>query len=155
MNSASGRSLASVAKAASISRLVLALIERSCSPWRAAAASTSRRLAAMIVGSAGLMQHGDPLGRGHQCPQQLQPLRRQLGREEIDSGRIAARPGEARDKAEPDRVFGHENTDRDRRGRLGRGHRRRRAGRDDHVDAPANELGRQHRQPAGLFSAQR
>ena len=92
-------------------------------------------------------------GCGHQRPQELQPLRRQLCPEEIDPGHVAARPGEARDKTKRDRVFGNHEHDGNRRGRLGRGQRRGRAGHGDDVDAPANEVGRQHRQPIGFVLA--
>jgi hypothetical protein len=110
-------------------------------------------LAAAIVGSAGLTNPATRVGCGHQRAQELQPLRRQLGREEIDAGRVAAWPGEARDKTEPDRVFGNEKHDGNRRGRLGGRQCRGRAACDDHVDAPANEVGRQRRQPIGLVLA--
>ena len=62
---------------------------------------------------------------GHQLAQQLQPLRRQLDREEVDARRVAARPVEAGDKTELDRVVADDEDDRDRRGRrLGRERRR-------------------------------
>jgi len=54
MNRASGRSLARAAKAVSISAMVLALKMRICTATALAAASTSRRLAEAIGGSAGL-----------------------------------------------------------------------------------------------------
>ena len=40
-----------------------------------------------------------------------------LAGEKIDAGRVATRPGEARDKAKLDRVVGDAEDDRDRRGR--------------------------------------
>ena len=43
-------------------------------------------------------QHGHARGCGHQLAQELQPLRRQLGTEKIDSGQVAARPSEACDQ---------------------------------------------------------
>ena len=54
MNSASGRSVAKIAKAASISSRVLALRIRSSRPMARAAVSTSRELAAAIAVSDGL-----------------------------------------------------------------------------------------------------
>src|SRR5438034_8844274 len=52
-------------------------------------------------------EHRDPGGCEHHLTQQSKPLRGYLGLEEIDACRIAARPGEASDKAQLDRVFGH------------------------------------------------
>jgi hypothetical protein len=57
-------------------------------------------------------EHGHARDCGHQHPQELQPLRRQFGCKKIDASRIAAWPGEARDEAEPDRVFGDHEHDR-------------------------------------------
>ena len=71
-------------------------------------------------------EHGNTSGSGHQLTQELQPLCRQLAREKIDPCQVAARPGEAGDKTEPDRVFGDDEDDGDRRGcRLGRERRAR------------------------------
>ena len=56
--------------------------------------------------------------------QQVEPLCRQLNAEKVDPCQVAARPGEAGDKTEPDRVLGDNKGDRDRRGcRLGSGRR--------------------------------
>src|SRR5262245_31210619 len=78
--------------------------------------------------------------------QQVEPLCRQLTAEKIDPRQIAARPGEAGDKTEPDRVLGGNKGDRDRRGcRLGSGRRGGRA-RGDYSDLSANQFGRQLRQ---------
>ena len=88
---------------------------------------------------------------GHQLAQQLQPLGRQLGDEKIDARQIAARPGEAGDKSELDRVLADAEDDRDRRGgRLGR-KRRGEASADDHRDPAADQIGRQRRQPNELI----
>ena len=63
---------------------------------------------------------------------------------------IAARPGEAGDKAKPDRVLVDDEDDGDCRGcRLGRECGRRSCGRD-HGRAPANQIGCQHRQSIDL-----
>ena len=101
---ASGRSLANVAKAASISRLVLALRIWICSPMARAAGSTSRSVASAIGRIGRIDEHGNASGSGHQLAQQFQPLRRQLAGKKIDTRQVAARPGEAGDKTEPDRV---------------------------------------------------
>jgi hypothetical protein len=60
-------------------------------------------------------QHGDPGGGGHQLTQQPQPLCHHLGGEEIDSGRVAAGPGE--DQTELDRVLGDAEGNRNGLGR--------------------------------------
>ena len=44
-------------------------------------------------------EHGNPSGCRHQFTQELQPFCGQLGIEKIDAGQVAARPGEAGDKA--------------------------------------------------------
>src|SRR5215510_14071461 len=78
--------------------------------------------------------------------QQVEPLCRQLTAEKVDPRQVAARPGEAGDKTEPDRVLGRNKGDRDRRGcRLGSGRRGGRA-RDDYGDLSANQFSRQLRQ---------
>src|SRR5499427_4646041 len=78
--------------------------------------------------------------------QQVEPLCRQLTTEKVDPRQVAARPGEAGDKTEPDRVLGGNKGDRDRRGcRLGSGRRGGRT-RGDYGDLSANQFGRQLRQ---------
>ena len=97
-------------------------------------------------------EHGNTSGCGHQLAQEFQPLCRQLSIEKIDPCQVAARPGEAGDKTKPDRVFGDDEDDGDRRGcRLGRQRRSEVAGRGDHGDLPANQFGRQRRQPIDLI----
>ena len=51
-------------------------------------------------------EHGNASGCGHQLTQEFQPLCRQLSTEKIDPCQVAARPGEAGDKTEPDRIVG-------------------------------------------------
>src|SRR5215471_15305196 len=78
--------------------------------------------------------------------QQVEPLCRQLTGEKVDPRQVTARPSEADDKTEPDRVLGGNKGDRDRRGcRLGSGRRGGRA-RGDYSDLSANQFGRQLRQ---------
>src|SRR5262245_63697030 len=78
--------------------------------------------------------------------QQVEPLCRQLTAEKVDPRQVAARPGEAGHKTEPDRVLGGNKSDRDRRGgRFSSGRRGGRA-RDDYGDLSANQFGRQLRQ---------
>ena len=96
-------------------------------------------------------EHGDTRRSGHQLTQQFQPLCRQLGVEKIDACQVAARPGEAGDKTEPDRVFRDDEYDGDRRGRrLDRECRQRDLRRSDHGDPSANQFGRQRRQSIEL-----
>ena len=117
---ASGRSCAKVAKAALISRPVLALRTWICSPMARAAASTSLTVIS-AVGIGRIDEHGDASGCGHQLTQKLQPLCRQLADEKIDACQVAARPGEAGDQTKPDRVVADSENDRNCRGcRLGR-----------------------------------
>ena len=68
-------------------------------------------------GIARIDQHGNPNGFGHQIVQEPQPLGRNLLGEEIDAGRVAARPGKTGDETQLDRVFGDDEDDWDRRGR--------------------------------------
>src|SRR6516225_10058639 len=76
-----------------------------------------------------------------------QPLGRNLLGEEIDAGRVAARPGKAGDQTKRDRVLANAEDDRDRCGRsfggLGSSGV---AGRSDNSDAPARELSHERRQ---------
>ena len=71
-----------------------------------AAASTSRNVVSVFVALAGLTSTATRVACGHQLTQEFQPLCHQLGTEKIDTCQVAARPGEAGDKTEPDRVFG-------------------------------------------------
>ena len=74
---ASGRSRTKDAKAASISRLVLALRTWICSPIARAADSTSLNVvSAARIGR--IDEHGHTSGCGHQLTQELQPLCHQL-----------------------------------------------------------------------------
>jgi hypothetical protein len=70
--------------------------------------------------------------------QERKTLGRKLCYKEIDTGRVAARPGEAGDKTKPNRVFADAEDERDRRGRsFGRKRSRVAAGRSNnrHVTA--------------------
>jgi hypothetical protein len=90
-------------------------------------------------------KHGHTSGGRDQLSQEFQPLSGQLGRKKIDSGCVATRSGEAGDKTEPDRVFGGEEDDGDRRGcRLGQNSYII-TGRDDRRDLTADQIGRQCR----------
>jgi hypothetical protein len=107
---------------------------------------------ALRIGSIrGIDEHGHTRGSGYQLAQELQPLRRQLNREKIDPSQVAARPSEAGDKTEFDRVVANDEYDGNRRScRLGRQHDGATSGRDDHGDAPVHQIGGQCRQPIVL-----
>jgi hypothetical protein len=64
-----------------------------------------------------------------------------MAADEVDAGRVAARPGNARDKTEPDRVFGQDEDNGDCRGcRLGRERRCVSCG-DEHRNLSAGRSG--------------
>ena len=118
--SASVRSPTIVAKAASISRPVLAFKTWICGPMVRAADSTSvnvsRRSEHWRVD-----EHGNTCRSGTSSRKSSSRFAHQLTSEKIDACEVAARPVEAGDKTEPDRVVADDEDDRDRRGcRLGR-----------------------------------
>jgi len=79
--------------------------------------------------------------------EQLQPFCLQLIGQQIDTGEIAARPREAADKTEPDRVFADQEYNGNSRGRrLGRKRRGRASGRDNDASLTADQIGRELRQ---------
>src|SRR5262245_63233876 len=82
--------------------------------------------------------------------QQVEPLRRQLGREKIGPCQVAARPGEAGNKTEPDRVLGGNKGDWDRRGCRLSSRRPGARARGDYSDPSANQFGGQFRQSSVL-----
>src|SRR5262249_29713672 len=96
-------------------------------------------------------EHSNARGCGHQLTQELQPLCGQLVIEKIDTRQVTSWPGEAGDKAKPDRVFADAEDDGTRcGGRLGRQCYVAPSGRSDNGDLPPNQLGRQRRQPIVL-----
>jgi hypothetical protein len=118
-----------------------------------AAGSTSLSAASVIVALAGLTKHDDARGCRHHLTQQFASLCRQLSREKIDPGQIAARRGEAGDKTKPDRLVADIEHDGDRRGcRLGLQRRGQTKSNDDR-NSPANQFGGERRQPLRLVSA--
>jgi hypothetical protein len=83
--------------------------------------------------------------------QQPQPLGHNFNGEKIDAGRVAARPREAGDQTQLDRVFGDAEDDWDRRGRgFGRRGGSGEGGRDNHGHATADEVGHERRQATVL-----
>ena len=96
-------------------------------------------------------QHGNPNGLGHQLVQKCQPLRIQLSREKIDPRQVSARPGEAGDETELDRVFADAEDDRDRRGRsFGRKRSRVAGWRGDNGHATTHEFSHERRKAIEL-----
>ena len=96
-------------------------------------------------------QTGDRGRLRHQLAQQSQPLRDQLRGQSGDAGDVAARPVEAGDEAELDRIAAGLEHDRNRRGRrLGREAGSGAAGGGDHGNRPADQFGGQRRQPIVL-----
>src|SRR5262249_13915760 len=65
-------------------------------------------------------QYSDPLGEGHKHPEELKPFGGQFGRKEVDPCGVAARLSETCDKAKLYWVFGNNEYDGDRCGRLRR-----------------------------------
>jgi len=77
----------------------------------------------------------------YQLMQKLQLLCRQFGIEKIDTGQVAARPGEARDETETDGIVADDEDDWDRCGRrfyIKYGGSA--STRDYHSDLPTNQL---------------
>src|SRR6267154_4084797 len=83
-NSASGRSSASVAKAALISRPVPVLKIWICSPIARPVDSASLTRDSARAGLAGLTKTATRLIAGHQLAQEFQPLRYHLAEEKVD-----------------------------------------------------------------------
>src|SRR5262249_19241801 len=61
-------------------------------------------------------EHGDTSRARHHLTQEFKPLCGQLTTEKIDPCQVAARPREARDQAQPDRVLGDDKDDGNCRG---------------------------------------
>jgi hypothetical protein len=92
--------------------------------------------------SAPFDQQANPDGLGHQLTQEFQLLGHRLLSKEIDPGRIATRPGEARNQTDIDRVLDDAEDDRDVRCcGFGCDCRRGAAGGCDYRHRPADEVG--------------
>ena len=101
--------------------------------------------------SVRVAQHGDDGSLGYQLVQQPKQLGRQVNNSKDDTRGVAARPVEACDQAGSDRIGSDDEYDRRRRG-CGFGCLRRpRATRYDRGHLPADEIGRQSRQPIWLI----
>jgi hypothetical protein len=97
MKRTSTRSRTIVAKASSISRLVLALRMSIGNSIRRAASCASRNVVSATTEFLGLTKHGHTAGLGNQLVQQSQPLRQCLIGENHPC-QVAARPRQARDQ---------------------------------------------------------
>jgi hypothetical protein len=96
-------------------------------------------------------EHRDAGRCGHQLAQDVQVLGDKFAREKIVPCDIAARPGEARNQTEPDRIFANTEDDGDGRGcSLGGQRRNGAAHREDHGDWPAGKFARQYWQTVEL-----
>ena len=89
-------------------------------------------------------EESDPLRSGCDFTQQLDPFRADVGGDNRQSGRIAARARKARDQSRPDRISQPGNHDWHVHGCALCGKRRRRAGDDDH-SGPKNVRQRSRR----------
>jgi hypothetical protein len=104
------------------------------------------------IGIVRINQHCHARRSRHQLTQELEPLGRELPREKVDAGQVAARSGEVGDKTKLDRVVtDHENDGNRRRCRLGCECGSNPAGRGDGADPSANQFRRQLRQPIKLI----
>ena len=81
---------------------------------RAEAAAVTSFVTAADGELLGFDQQSDPPGGGDNLVQQSQLLYRNLGEGKVDAGRVAARPGEADDETESDRIVGDAEHDRNR-----------------------------------------
>jgi hypothetical protein len=91
-------------------------------------------------------EHGHTNCLRHQLAQEVQPLCYQFGRQEVYARHVSARPGEAGDKAEPDRVLGDDECDGDRGGCGFDGKDSSCTGYGNHGDLAANQIARERRQ---------
>jgi hypothetical protein len=74
-----------------------------------------------IYGIGRIDEHGHASHSRHQFMQEPEPFCHQFSGKKVYSCQVAARAGETRDQTNPDRIFGDEEDDRNRRGcRLGR-----------------------------------
>ena len=149
--SASGRSRTNVAKAASISRLVLALKIWICSPI---ARGCRFHVSCNVVSALRTWpvdEHGNRERCGHQLTQEFQPLRRQLALRKLMPVRLP--PGRARLATRPS-LTGSSPTTKTMGivvvAALAAKCRSGAADRGDHGDLSANQFGRQRRQPIDL-----
>src|SRR5260370_25718749 len=110
-------------------------------PWRG---QTGPRLVPWTRQIGRIEEDSDAGSSWYQLTQELHLLRHQFGIEKIDPRQIATRPGEASDKTKPDRVFGDDEEDRDRRSCcLCSKYDGGTSARKDHGDLSVDEFGRQ------------
>src|SRR5262245_53724090 len=111
-----------------------------------AAFCASRIVVAATRSIARIDEDGNTNSLGCKLMQELQSLGHYLIREKINASRIAARPSKASDKTKLDGVFSNAEDDRDPCCR-GFGRKRRcSAGRGDHCNLSADQIGHQRRE---------
>ena len=133
-----------------MSRLVLALKNLNLEPAGAARACYLLQCGLGRRNGGWIDEHGHTSGAWHQLVQEFQPFWYHLLGKEINTCRVAARPGDAGDKSKPDRVLRYGEDDRNSRSCCLRCKRRSSVGCGDHGDAPAHQIGRKLRQPLEL-----
>ena len=120
-----------------------------CCPSARAAACTSLR-SASVSGASGLTSTAIVVALGTSSRSSSSRFAPSSAGEKAHAGDVAARPVEAGDEAAADRVAADREDDRNRCG-CGLGRQRRSVPlRDDHGHLPANQFGRQRRQPIEL-----
>ena len=113
-----------------------------------AAPCTSCKVVSVLDMLAGLMSSAIRSGLGHNVMQKPKALGCHLAVKKIYTGRVAAGPGEARDKTKPDRVFADAENDRDRRcGRFSCERSKRVSGRGDDSHTALDQVGHHSWQP--------
>src|SRR5262252_2226225 len=138
-NSASDRSRSNAAKAAPISRPLLALRTLIRRPMaRCRFHFSQRRFCKCLIGRIDKYRHTGSCG--YQLAQQRKPLRNHLRRQNVHPCQVAAWPGEAGDKTELDRVLCCNEKDRDRRCSLLRRECRRLTYGEDGCDPSASQI---------------
>jgi hypothetical protein len=100
--------------------------------------------------AVGIPQHRHARPVRQKVAEEVQPLRGQVGRQRRYAGDVPARPREARDDSQLDRIASRRHDD-GYGGRRGvRGHERRHSGRDDDVHVEPHELGGKVGKPLDL-----
>src|SRR5262245_58083217 len=143
--SASARFSTRLAKAVSMSRLVLAVRTSICRPMTEVAARASVILGSAfgLVGLTSMAKCAAPGSSSCKRPSRFPPIST-----EADTGDVAARLVEAGDETSLDRIEAAAEDDRNGRGRgFGRECRRYEVWRDDDGYPAADQIGRQFRQP--------
>jgi hypothetical protein len=115
-----------------------------------AAAAFRSPVIASAFSLLGFDQQSEAAGGGNQFAQQPELFGTQFAQQVAQAGRIAARPGDARDQTKLDGVFADAEDDRDHRGRSLCGERRRGAEGSDHGHIAPQQFTDHRRQPIVL-----